>query len=211
MDEEANDQESRVEDVRPRRGGYPRFGSFVTIAIALLMLFGAASRFGKVPETAALFGIDMHADRRVRDEEARIQAALSIGARPMPMEDLRPQSGRLPITPNATMPPLPRGGVDLDGRNRPSSQGGGRSQMSLTIPSDLWSEDSSQGRDVPQPQQQVQPPVHQQEVYVVTNGDTLAKIALRTLGDGKRWQEILGANPNAKEGLKVGMKLVIPN
>jgi hypothetical protein len=47
--------------------------------------------------------------------------------------------------------------------------------------------------------------------YVVENGDTWVKIARHTLGDGARWRELLTANAGASGGLRVGMRLVIPN
>lgn len=49
--------------------------------------------------------------------------------------------------------------------------------------------------------------------YTVQAGDTLTKIASKTLGDGARWKEIFDANKKTlktPEALSVGMELVIP-
>jgi len=47
--------------------------------------------------------------------------------------------------------------------------------------------------------------------YTIQKGDTLWSIAKKHLGDGKRWKDIVAANPGLKpEKLKVGQKIVIP-
>lgn len=48
-------------------------------------------------------------------------------------------------------------------------------------------------------------------VYTVAEGDSWVIIAKRTLGDGSRWKELIEANPDAREGLVVGSRLIIPN
>lgn len=49
------------------------------------------------------------------------------------------------------------------------------------------------------------------ESYVVGSGDSLWKIAQRTLGDGERWRDIAKLNPSINpDKLLVGAKLVLP-
>jgi len=49
-------------------------------------------------------------------------------------------------------------------------------------------------------------------IYFVRSGDTLASIARKQLGDEKRADEIVKANPglNGRKPLKVGSKIVLP-
>ncbi len=203
------------------RARQPRLGSFVTIAVAVLMLFGAASRMGKMPETAALFGIDRQAESRIRQEEERLRTAITIGAVPVSAADLRPHPGALPIE-YGVLPPA-RAEVDPDlaraGDSRADS--GQRTSVSLAVPENFWRQEgeNGQGADPAPPGRQpaaalsAAVPAGQTgaaESYVVANGDTWVKIAKRTLGDSKRWEEIKQANPAAADGLRVGMRLVIP-
>jgi len=47
--------------------------------------------------------------------------------------------------------------------------------------------------------------------HVVRKGDTLWSLAVRYLGDGQRWRDIVGANPGVRpERLAVGQTLNIP-
>lgn len=51
------------------------------------------------------------------------------------------------------------------------------------------------------------------KTYTVKPGDTLMQIAARTMGDGKRWRELLSANKDKldePEDLQVGMVLKVP-
>ena len=179
---------------------------------------------GKVEETAALFGIDRQAESSISKQEAdRLRALVTLGAVPLAPEETQTQRGRMPIS--AVVMPPQRGEVDLDSVLGQSGNEGGRRPMSLAVPTDQW----NGGTDVSRPlsveelarggevrsdaapvHQAVAPVSARSNGYVVAPGDTWVKIAKRTLGDGKRWQELLKANPNAKNGLEVGMRLVVP-
>lgn len=73
-------------------------------------------------------------------------------------------------------------------------------------------------RDLPKPAEPAPgtpaAPLERPATYRIGPGDTLSKIAAKTLGDGKQWEEIyrinrdkIGANP---EKLQMGMELRIP-
>lgn len=202
----------------PPRPRPPRLGSFITIAAAVLMLFGAASRMGKIPETAALFGIDRQAER-IRQEEDRLRTALTIGAVPVPVADLRPPSASVRIERGALPPPREETDPE-EALARSHQEQAQRAPMSMAVPEDFW-RDAQTGTPSEMRQdgdaRRVEPgrsanpsAARAGETYVVANGDTWTRIAKRFLGDGKRWQEIQNANPESRDGLRVGMRLVIP-
>lgn len=209
MEEEIHsNEESRDESYRGRARP-PRIGSFVTIAAALLMLFGAASRMGNLPDVKALLGLDNYAQERIMLEEARGQAAITLGVKPAPISS-QAHNRHVPIDPDPRTPY--RGEIDPEAvRSRPNQGSTLRPPVSMSIP------DTRPALNDPVPNYRepgspatIQPVENRQEEYVVGNGDTWNKIALRTLGDGKRWKEIQRANPSAQNGLRVGMKLKIP-
>lgn len=206
----------------PRRSA-PRLGAFVTIAASLLLLFGAASRIGKVQETVALFGIDRQAENRIRQEEERLRTALMIGSAPVQRENIVPHTNVVGLDPNA-MPPS-RGDFDIDGmRHRDNPEAGRDGALSLSIPQQF---DAPEGNSGPAPVESVTsahgaPPSDRHvdrnadaqagrpKTYRVQDGDTWVKVAKRTLGDANRWRELMNANPAARDGLRVGMELAIP-
>ncbi len=54
-------------------------------------------------------------------------------------------------------------------------------------------------------------PMPVQEKYAIRRGDTLWSIAQRSYGDGKRWRDILAANPGLDPTrLRVGQQIVLP-
>lgn len=226
MAEDYDDEEDRGEERRTRRRGQPRFGSFVTIAAAILMLFGAVSRVGKMPEIPALFGID-EAQRRHLQDVRRQTTVITLGSMPNTPSNLHPvNQGSLPMESNP-MPPL-RPEVDPDEY---------RGRTSLSTPLPLYNEEYSYLTPRPDPDafdegyNTLRPNASGDSLrpnnnggsqannsgasgggtYVVAEGDTWVKIAKRTLGNASRWQELQRANPSAGNGLRVGMRLVVPN
>lgn len=213
MAEDIDDDEDRRAGVRPR--GQPRFGSFVTITAAILLLFGAASRVGKAPEVSSLFNIDQAHESRVQGErlqEERLKTIITLGAVPAPVPSLRPNGGSLPIDSHVLPPRRPETDIDfLGGDQRLLSapvlvpNGDGRTNGDDLRPPGR--QDGGYGADDRDAPSRARP---QSRTYVVANGDTWVKIAKNTLGDANRWKDLLNANPSAKDGLRVGMRLVIP-
>lgn len=208
------DEEEEEEAIAPRSLG-PRFGPFVTIAVAILLLFGAASRIGKPAETGGLLGIDLLASQSLDNERLRLQeqrntTLVTLGALPAPPEELRPPPRSVRIE-NQVLPP-PRGDVsylEYEERRRPPAP------LSLPVPTDdagslrpdagATAPGSSQFDPAPEAPQRPAPPAG--GTYVVATGDNWVKIGKAT---GRKWQDIQRANPQASEGLRVGMRLTIP-
>lgn len=217
LDQDDYRQGGRDTARRPRQAA-PRLGSFVTIAVALLMLFGAASSIGKVPETAAIFGIDKGAEERITQELNRIRAAMTIGGVPVSASELNPPTGSLPVNPSAMPPPRPP--VDPDTARIQSQQS--RHLVSMPMQDPMPAPPSDPGvRPIAAPSQNLpssgshtapatNADSQRPDTYVVANGDTWVKIAKRIYGDANRWRDIQDANPSARGGLEVGMKLRIP-
>lgn len=190
----------------------PRFGAFVTIAVSLLLLFGAASRVGKTPETLALFGIDNQAENRIKQEEERLRTALMIGSVPVRRDDVTPTSGSVHLDPDA-MPPT-RGDFDpetilsANSNNNNNNSDSNSGQLMLAIP---HANESLSAMASPTLPENREPQATPKKNYRVKEGDTWVKVSRNTLGDPNRWREILAANPAASNGLRVGMDLTIPN
>lgn len=205
------EQDSVRTNQRPARSGAPRFGSLFTIAVALLLLFGAISNYGRLQQSVAfLGGLDSLAETRIRSEESRLKTAITIGARPVEPQKLHPVHGTLPINPDAM--PRQRPDVDPEHVRRPAAKHAPAPSASAVVSiADLVG--SSDEEFVPVMEQTPAPrpaaPARPATVTVDAS-DTWFKIAQRTLGDGKRWQEIMNINPAAKNGLRPGMTLAIP-
>lgn len=207
-----NDGE-QVDAQRRRRLTGPRFGPFVTIAAAILLLFGAASRLGKTSEDAGWLDLDFLASRglereRARRQEQRNATLITLGAVPAPLEASAPPRG-LHLSANVLPPER---NVDFhaweeSNRRRYDSP----SPLSLAVPAEGnhhpgESEVAPRFDPAPEAKPQTVPESHV-GAYVVAQGDNWVKIGKHL---GKRWQDIQKANPQAQSGLRVGMKLVIP-
>ncbi|MDR1612067.1 MAG: LysM peptidoglycan-binding domain-containing protein [Planctomycetota bacterium] len=191
---------------RPRSRA-PRFGPFVTIAAALLLLFGAASRVGKAPEIPALMGIDQLAEKRVRPDPSLIDAMVMIGGVPVEKEAVVPRRNALP-TDSLPVPP-PRGDLGLEERLSDNALGL-RPPPGLSMNFDAADAMPENRENAPPAPTRPEPVSAKSHTYRVSQGDTWAKIAKRTLGDVNRWQEIRALNPGAANGLMVGMELILP-
>ena len=213
-----------------RRVKNPGIGSFAVIAAAVLMVFGAASRMGKNPEIDSLFGLDRQTHERVRREEERLKGMLILGG-VLVAPAGQDASGAADIDFDAPPPlrgdfPLPLAGKDDgSGPGRPSRMslaangglhGGGAAGTDGDASSRLASGGDPFGVDADGARGGVDGGAGYAKTtgdrdYVVRDGDTWVKIARRTLGDGGRWRELQSANAEAGNGLRVGMRLVIPD
>ena len=207
-----DDEEEELEERSMHRRSPPRFGPLLTIAVAILILFGAASRIGKTSEGGFWPSLDGMAEHKLQTqqemkERERAKALLTLGIRPLPEGSGVPsrEGPAAPIRPTH-MPPV----RDLEMR-----QSGDAGLPLMALSSEGYENDAYEGPNgngfyhdpapeaTPQPQQ-----LRPNEVYVVVAGDTWAKIGKRFK---KRWEDIKAANPEGKDGLRVGMKLVIPD
>lgn len=207
-----DDDEEEWEDTPPRRRRGPRFGPLITIAAAILVLFGAASRLGK-PQTAnGLFSLDISAntrleEERLRTEEQRHRTILTLGAVPTTADSLRPRQPGIynHSAPNSVQPPV-RGDFDPYAP-MPQQMYNTRPPMQMYAPMDNAPENYDRSGPF-DPAPEAIPGVRPAgSTYTVAAGDNWVKIAKAT---GKRWQDIQKANPTSKNGLRVGMKLILP-
>lgn len=221
MENATHDRDTaRRKDSVPVRRQAPRFGAFVTIAIALLMLFGAASRFGNMPEPAALFGIDQKAEKTAgRNIDDILRATVIIGGKPAWRDEVTPPANALDYDPG--LPPPSRTSLGSDDRFSGPPDDDVRSILSIPHQVDGGPEDPEDappepvGYMPPAPGgsgEAAEPPpaFERPETYVVAADDTWVKIAKRTLGDSGRWRDIMNINPASRNGLLVGMRLRIP-
>lgn len=208
-----DEEEDDLEETAVRRPSGPRFGPFVTIAVAILLLFGAASRIGKPAENGNWLSIDLIASRNLAQERLRLQeqrntTLVTLGVVPVAPERLRPQPVGVRMDSQALPPP--RGDVDYHQYRQTQS-------IPLSMASSTQARGGRQegGAEVAPTAAPAQKPVSRvsgaasgaAKSYTVAEGDNWVKIGKIT---GKKWQSILKANPHAEEGLVVGMKIVIP-
>lgn len=202
------EEEDEVEEASAPRRSMPRFGPFVTIAAAILMLFGAASQVGKTSTGGNLFQqISMpgvQPDEVDEPNERVATARVTIGARPVPENSLTPSQRHMRLDDRPVLPP--RNVID-QGRDA----GGQQPANTLRPPSHpvmtnspLAGNEPSRFDPAPEAATQSRPTG---ATYVVATGDNWKKVEKQT---GKRWQDIQKANPESKSGLRVGMRLVIP-
>lgn len=206
-----DDESDEREEAVTRRPAGPRFGPFVTIAVAILLLFGAASRIGKPAENGNWLSIDLVASRNLSQERLRLQeqrntTLVTLGVLPSAPNQLRAQPESLHMQ-GQVLPP-PRGEVDYHQYRQmqapPSiplsmtAQTRGARESSVSVP-------APQFDPAPEAPYRASRPAGTQ--YVVSEGDNWVKIGKAT---GKKWQDILKANPQAEDGLRVGMKIIIP-
>lgn len=216
----ANDSENQEDEVEERRDSArrpgPRFGPLITIAAAILMLFGAASRMGKTSEAGLWPNFDSLAANYVGKSRPASGSAESAGTTVVTLGTLPPasQSSQMPQQRGMRldmrgMPP-PRGDFDLDAYQQPQSDQ--RAFPPLSVPGQQTENDAVRNGDArrfdPAPEaKQLTPEEKKTSTYTVAAGDNWVKIGKVT---GKRWQDIQNANPESRNGLRVGMKLVVP-
>lgn len=211
------DEEDLEEAKKPARRSGPRFGPFVTIAAAILMLFGAVSRFGKTSEAGLWPNFDSLAANYMGKsrptalpQDSAGTTTVTIGtlppAPPAAAPQSQPQRGmRLDMR---ALPP-PRGDFDLNEyQEQQQQQRYDMPPLSIPGPAPLENNDAPARRFDPLPEAApLSPDQRNTKTYTVANGDNWVKIGKVT---GKRWQDIQSANPDSRNGLRVGMKLTLP-
>ncbi len=185
--------QDRDMDEPPAQKNGPRYGPLLTIAVAILALFGAVSRVGKPQAGDGLLHLDLSATQRLdterlRAEEERLRAIVTLGAvatREMPAEQ-------------------PVAGVRLEANPMPPERG--EFDIAAVSPISLSMEHFD-----PAPEAEPVAPVavtsEANKTYVVQEGDTWVKVGKKV---GKDWKELQKANPGSYSGLRVGMKLKVP-
>ncbi|MDR1744420.1 MAG: LysM peptidoglycan-binding domain-containing protein [Planctomycetota bacterium] len=206
-----NEEEGETMPERRRPLG-PRFGPFVTIAAAILLLFGAASRWGKTSVDAGWLNLDFLASSSLERESARRQeqrnaTLITLGAIPAPLETNSPPRG-LQLSENVLPPER---NVDFYAYQENRRQYESPAPLSMAAPTEgNHHPGASEAAPRFDPAPEAKPQVSSESrggAYVVAQGDNWVKIGKHL---GKRWQDIQKANPQANGGLRVGMKLVIP-
>lgn len=212
-----DDDEDGYEEKAPRRVSGPRFGPFVTIAVAILMLFGAASRIGKPVESGNWLSLDLLASKSLNTERLRLQeqrntTLVTLGAVPVAPEGLRPPPRGLHIEGQVLPPPRGEIGYDEYQEHRLPPAPPPLRMVARTEGTD--GPDASESyipgagpNFDPAPEAPLRQPQASGSVYVVASGDNWVKIGKAT---GRKWQDLQKANPQAADGLRVGMQLTVP-
>ncbi len=220
---EMDDDEESGGAPAPRRSA-PRFGPLLTIAVAILTLFGAVSRLGK-PQPLGdglLTTLDLSAKTRLdgdrlRSEEERLRTIVSIGATMPSAAPSRHAAPEARLDP-APIPPS-RGEFDLGEYRRggdapretaesaPAGRASTGGRVTLSIAGAMAGNEDRPPRFDPAPEAAPDAGDGARKTYTVQAGDTWVKVGEKT---GKRWQDVQKANPASNGGLRVGMKLVIP-
>lgn len=211
-----DEDDEEYEEVTNRPKG-PRFGPFVTIAVAILLLFGAISRIGKPLTDERLFGLDIATVTALQREEKIVEeqrntTLLVLGATPTPPDVLRPPPQGIHSLPHAA-PPVREDPYAYDYDDGVSQVWENPTSLSLPMPTEGHSGVDSLrpgGSSRFDPAPEAVP--HQRQTsasstYTVAQGDTWHKIGQRV---GLRWQDLQKANPQAQSGLRIGMILNIP-
>lgn len=173
----------------------PRFGTFLTMVVGVLLVFGFLSQAQQVYEA-------VYVEEPTRNEgsslsERRQRELIVIGA-------------RAPESPQAERPTPTRGVVGQP--ERPSPQPDptpqGRPDHGMHVPPPPPHVEQGEPFRAPPP-----PPPPGPRYYTVRNqGETLYGIARSIYGDGNQWRRIRDANPFLENPNRIfpGMRLVIP-
>lgn len=205
-----DDEDEDEEDEAPvSRRSAPRFGPFVTIAAAILILFGAASQVGRPTLSGGLLPISI--PMAVENEDIggnrtdEVNGAIvSLGARRVPESSLTPSRQQVRLDNQPVQPP--RTIVNLAPEYGFQEPRNDLRPPQPTLMGNTQPGGNEPSRFDPAPEAAMQPRMPG-TTYVVAAGDNWKKVEKQT---GKRWQDIQKANPESKSGLRVGMRLVIP-
>ena len=183
------------------REAMPRFGSFITMMVGLLLFFGLLSRIHQVPGpvlSASRKAASTKQVRSVADEMNR--TAVVFGNKHGEQESLPEGSGVLEKTLRET--PLEHLN-DADPAPVPSIQPAPPQVPVPTTPrTSPGPQRSRPERVLPQPSR---------KYYAVRSGDTLWQIAKSVYGNGRLYHIIRRANPGITPSyMPVGYRLVIP-
>lgn len=207
--------EDEEEEREVRRPAGPRFGPFVTIAVAILLLFGAASRIGKTPTEGGWLNVDFLASKslereQLRQQEQRNTTLITLGAIPSAQGEVELPTRGLQLRENVLPPQR-----DVDYYTYQEELERQRmTQVPLSMQMPLegnqhfdGSGTASRFDPAPEATPHERNATESLRTYVVSQGDNWVKIGKHV---GKRWQDVQRANPQAQNGLRVGMKLTIP-
>lgn len=174
----------------------PRFGTFLTMVVGVLLVFGFLSQAQQVYE--AVYVEEAPSRERPSLSEQRQRELIVIGARP-------PESAaasQQPLTPARGLV----GGAPLHTAPAPTGSGHLPNLQHDPLPP-APAVEPSPFRAPPPP-----PPPGPRYYTVRQQGETLYGIAKTIYGDGNQWRAIREANPSLENPNRIfpGMRLVIP-